>query len=369
MTRRLRVIVLAAIVAALFGAPSAVFGAAPTRLFGATASPTSGTTTTIFTFSVRFDGSGKFSAGAVLANVAGRTLTMARISGNGLLGTYAASTTLPAGSWTVSFESAPASGPAASLTGPTVSVAAPMPTPKPGTPIPTSTTVSAPSDPPPSSTSVAIPVETAPTSTMAAAPTVAVSPSSAVGSGGDIGAATPGPASPDTTPGGSERGAGSNTGGGTRSTAGAGQPAPKASAATDAPDASASGVNPSANGSAGAEAGPRDAGPLKDNAQLAYILAAIAAVTAFGAFVMLLWRRRDDDDDSPALATPLPAPAAATPGKLGPRAMRRGRSEQANDPILESMGLNEGTDDSRIAVNASQVHRGPGVREPQVRRR
>jgi hypothetical protein len=120
---------------------------------------------------------------------------------------------------------------------------------------------------------------------------------------------------------------------------------------------------------AGRDARPLGSGPTPIDNGLAYILGAIAAATAFGAFVLLLWRRRDDEEDVPAVATPLAAPSAVAPSKLGPRAMRRGRSEQANDPILESMGLNEGTDASKITVNASQVHRGPGVREPRRRRR
>lgn len=374
MTRRLRIIVLATIVAALFGAPSAVFGASPTRLYGAIASPTSGTTATIFTFSVRFDGSGKFAAGPVVANVAGRSLTMVRVAGTPHAGTYRVRATLPEGSWTPSFETAPSQGPEATLTGPTVTVSAPTPKPKatPGTAAPT--TISIATEPPPSASDRAPAINPAPSASKLEAP-VAPAPSSPAAAPTDAILADDSSAgdaavdAPDSAPsGGSSHGGGVTGGSGSR----AGTPktapkvAPKESAADGGAGPSSSDVQPTATAGLDGQERPLEDGLPASSGMLAYILGGIAAITAFTAFVLLLWRRRDDEDE-PAAATATPA---TTPWSkpVSRRSLRRGRMEQANDPILESMGLNEGTDASKIAVKASQVHRGPGVREPVSRR-
>jgi hypothetical protein len=99
-----------------------------------------------------------------------------------------------------------------------------------------------------------------------------------------------------------------------------------------------------------------------------YLLVAMAATTAGGALILLLWRRRDEAPE--AAPVPIaPAPSAALPT----RSIRGRHLEQADDPILESMGLNRPAERSgrraTMRASASQVHRGPGVREPQPRGR
>jgi hypothetical protein len=99
-----------------------------------------------------------------------------------------------------------------------------------------------------------------------------------------------------------------------------------------------------------------------------YLLVAMAATTGGGALVLLLWRRRDEAPEA------APVPIAPAPSATPPTRSVRGRHlEQADDPILESMGLNRPAERSggraTTRASASQVHRGPGVREPQPRGR
>ena len=127
------VALLGTLAAALMVPAGQANAAAPNQLYGATASPTSGGTTTVFTFGVHYVGA--HPATSVTAVVGPRTIALSLTSGSADDGTYAGSSSLPAGTWTVTFHAVAAKGNSPSLTGPTVTVAGPAPSPKP-TPVP-----------------------------------------------------------------------------------------------------------------------------------------------------------------------------------------------------------------------------------------
>ena len=128
------VALLGTLAAALMVPAGQANAAAPNQLFGPTASPTSGGTSTVFNLGVHYVGA--HPATSVTAVVGARTIALSLTSGSADDGTYAGSSTLPAGTWTVTFHALAAKGNSPSLTGPTVTVAGPAPSPKP-TPVPT----------------------------------------------------------------------------------------------------------------------------------------------------------------------------------------------------------------------------------------
>lgn len=79
--------------------------AADAKLNGGTVSPTTGTTATVFQFSVHFIGNTRDEAESVRASVAGKTVLLSLSSGTARNGTWAGSSTLPAGSWSVTYQS------------------------------------------------------------------------------------------------------------------------------------------------------------------------------------------------------------------------------------------------------------------------
>jgi hypothetical protein len=119
--------------------------AAEAKLTGGTVTPTTGTTATAFQFSVHFVGTATDTAVSVSASVAGRTVLLS-LTGSPRIGTWTGSSTLPAGSWTVTYHSTttgstnpsfPVPGQVV-VTAPTAApTASPRPTPK-ATPRPTS---------------------------------------------------------------------------------------------------------------------------------------------------------------------------------------------------------------------------------------
>jgi hypothetical protein len=117
------------------------------KLVNGRVAPASGTTATVFAFSVEFNGTAGVTASAVVVSVAGSTLPLELTAGTARRGTWAGSSKLSAGNWQVVFEADPSSGPATQLTlqGPViVTRGAPAPTPTavptPGsTPSPTQT--------------------------------------------------------------------------------------------------------------------------------------------------------------------------------------------------------------------------------------
>jgi hypothetical protein len=358
MIHRLSRIVLAATVAALLGAPSAVFGATATLTAG-TVAPPSGTTATSFSFSVRYDGDGKFEASAVTATVAGSSISLRLGSGTPLLGTWQAASRLPAGSWTVAFTATAAHGPQPSpLTGPLVRVTALIAAPTQtatlkASPITTPTTaVNEAGTPAPAPSAVPMP---APATTNAATP----SPAADVASAGpsaepSLAATTSGSMQPRTS---------------NPVTTVVAPAAASPSATSAGAPSSTQAVRPQGSPSEPALAGLFGDDPQHPTPSIAfYVLAATAATTAGGAVILLLWRRRGDAPD----AAPVSTPALGT-ATLPTRSIHGRHLEQADDPILESMGLNHPRERSRgrptIRASASQVHRGPGVREPQPRGR
>jgi hypothetical protein len=357
MIRHLSRIVLAATVAALLGAPSAVFGAT-TALTAGSVAPPSGTTATTFTFSVRYDGGGRFEASAVTATVAGSSISLKLSSGTTLLGTWQAASKLPAGSWTVTFVATAARGPQPSpLSGPLIRVTGLVTAPtqtatlkeSPAT-VPTSV-VSEAVTPAPTPSAVSMPAPTtagaaAPSSAAAASPGPTAAPSHAATISGSMQPRTSNPVAP------------------------AGAPAATSPGITSAgAPSSTQVVRPRSSPSQSALAGLFGDDPQHPTPSIAfYLLVAMAATTAGGALILLLWRRRDEAPE--AAPVPIaPAPSAALPT----RSIRGRHLEQADDPILESMGLNRPAERSgrraTMRASASQVHRGPGVREPQPRGR
>jgi hypothetical protein len=148
--------------ASLLPASSAV-AAPPNRLQGASVDPSAGTTATVFTFSVRYRGDVSSPAVSVTATVAGLQVPLSLVSGTPTDGVYAGTSTLPAGTWMVTFEAIAQSGNNPTATAGPVQVSAPpAPTPVPTTPPPQ------PPPPPPA------PVVTPPTATIppTAIPTV-----------------------------------------------------------------------------------------------------------------------------------------------------------------------------------------------------
>jgi hypothetical protein len=133
-------VALVAAMAALAAAPTLplglVFAAAPNQLDGPLVSPTQGDTTTTFSFSVHY--LGKYPATSVSAAVGTRIVVLSLVSGIPTNGTYAGSGRLPAGTWSVTFNAIATQGNPPSISGGTVRVAGPTPSPRPSTaPTPT----------------------------------------------------------------------------------------------------------------------------------------------------------------------------------------------------------------------------------------
>lgn len=161
----LGLLVLAATLAA---APIAA-AAPPNRLQAPSASPTSGTTATDFTFSVRYRSGDGSPASSVTAAVAGLTLYLTLASGTATDGVYTGSSTLPAGTWMVTFEAITPSGDNPTATAGPVQVTvpptpAPVPTappppppPPPPAPAPVTPPPATPTTPPPLPSEAALP--------------------------------------------------------------------------------------------------------------------------------------------------------------------------------------------------------------------
>ena len=136
--------VAAALVVLSLANPAATVRAAGTLSAG-NVTPTSGTTATSFGFSVHYTSTGSPSqpAGAVSAQVGSVTVPLTRVSGSANDGTWEGSSTLPAGTWQVTFiavTSDPQPDPLlarfVTVTGPPPPTPTPQPT-APPTPVPT----------------------------------------------------------------------------------------------------------------------------------------------------------------------------------------------------------------------------------------
>ena len=360
MTSRRGFLVLA-ILTALVGAPSAALAAPPNALAAPAAAPPAGTTATTFGFSVQYVSTGGNAATGVTASVAGRTVTMRLAAGTATAGTWTASTTLPSGSWPVTFRAVAAKGPQPTVTGPTV-VVLPEPAPM---------TTESPS---------------------VHGPTPTPSRQASIVDGGGIATPTAAPANPAATP-----GAGGSAAAEPRASSDAAPvaPAPAASFGAPAPEgAPAPGAVP---GTAGTGATPVPGavtsvtpdpaslspvgrarstdGPLGDASSTTWAimvlgLVGVAVVALAGTGWLLLGSRRRRGDPT-VTVTAGPAPAAvpafgeSTDQLLSRRSRQRARIRATDDPVLASMGLDE-PDDGR--PRASQVHRGAGTRDASRRR-
>ena len=147
MRRRAATITLAASIALgltlILATASAAAG--PTRLNQGTVSPTAGTTTTVFAYSVHYLGNtttGETAISVTAVASDGSTTRTTSLSlnagGTALNGTWSGSSTLPPGSWTVTFKSITSLGTNPPLTYATpIMVNAPTPVPTPVPPPPT----------------------------------------------------------------------------------------------------------------------------------------------------------------------------------------------------------------------------------------
>jgi hypothetical protein len=135
MKRRARAPLVASLLASLLVAAS-TSAAQPTKLLQGVVTPSAGTTATIFQFSVHFQ-SGTETASSVRASVAGTSVLLSLSSGTPANGTWTGSSSLPAGSWTVTYQSTSSGATNPTFVVPTpVTVTAPTLAPTPG-PVPT----------------------------------------------------------------------------------------------------------------------------------------------------------------------------------------------------------------------------------------
>lgn len=358
MKRLARTGVLIAFFAALLGAPSTVLAAPPNALSAAAVSPTSGSTSTLFVFSVRYVSSGGNPARGVSVSVAGRTLAMSRVSGTSTNGTFRASATLPAGRWGTTFTAQPAQGPQPSLAGPTLAAAAPA------TPAPTPYSAPLPKTAPGSPTLV--PAEN---TARSPAPETKSQPSSepAIANAAPEPSDVPQPAGapyPVVATPSAEKASGSWP---------SALPAPAAADATATPAAPATVASPQGSRSSAA---PASTGPLLPGSQspwslLAIVVFGVAALAITGiAWLLVIDRRRHDDEDPLTVRAgsfgrrgQRSAGGASLADTIAERAVRRSRLDPSDDPIVAAMGLPRPSD-KRRRFDAGQVSSGPGERPP-----
>lgn len=339
-----------AVVAALFGAPSAALGAPPNRLQVPVVEPSAGTTDTPFILTVTYVSLAGNAATSVSASVGGRAISLSRIAGTAANGTWSATTTLPAGTWSVTFTAATVKGPEPSLNGGTVLVAAVIPpsaAPKSASPTPAEGVEPGPDGA--ASTPVPVPVQ---------------DPTGPPGSGVIVASTAPSRTAAPADPAPSSPAGGSGTSGG-----GVTAPAAGSGAASDAPPAPASSPSPSeaSHAAPDASAAPDDApatiGVVEGDADLVWRvlvggLVSVAAVALAGAaWLVAGWRRDAQPEATPA--------TGAADGRMR-RATTRARAAASEDPVIAAMGL-ERPRSGR--PRASQVHRGPGERDASPPRR
>lgn len=355
---RLRGLLVLATIAALLGAPSIASGAG-NSLASPSASPGTGTTDTLFTFRVDYDG--QFSASAVTVSIAGLHLPLALVSGTPRLGTWSVSTALPPGTWTPTYTATALRGNTASTSGTPVFVAglaSPLPTP--------AATVST-SSPPGSGGEVDSgqpydPGDLSPNP----APADEVGPSASAPDGGT-------PASPDPSP-----AAGAGSQGGTSDGPTGSSPTTGAPASGDAGDEGDPPAAPAAPDPEGApSAAPRivpaadrtDSGEATHGGSRAGMLglvlivglSCVAAVAIFGAAFLVVGRRRAREAEGPD-GDP-GAGLADTESLLQRRIVRRARVRLVDDPIVAAMGVDDHVD-ARRRRRAAGPPSGDSVKRP-----
>jgi hypothetical protein len=304
---------------------------------------------------VRYEG--RFPPLGVTAQVAGRTLALARASGSPLSGTWTVATTLPAGTWPVTFAAAVDRGNAPVLAGPTITVTGPAlsATAAPSAPSGTNKPGSESRDTEPA----------VPTSAPGEGPVAAPAPGADEGPPAASAAGEPGPASS-----GASEPATANS-----------SPTLHEDAGTDAPASPAPPTHSTARGGTAGEAGVApapsgaevDAVPVSqersegadaahgegDGMLVGVLLigvAGVAGIALIGSALLLFGRRRSDPTEEQ-----LAAAAADTAAALERRTIRRSKVRLADDPIVAAMGIGE-RPARRARRRAGHVGEGPGER-------
>lgn len=324
-----RAAVVLAILAALTWAPSPLLAAPPNQLLDPVASPSRGSTLTLFHVSVRYVSSAGNPASTVDAEIGPLRVGLMLTSGSALDGTWSGSTLLPAGSWQVTFVASVSRGPQPSLSGPTLVVGLPS------TPLP-----SEPNARP-------VPTEGDTPATPAAEPQSTAAPSAAASiDPGPIGGSEP-PAvsSPQPAP---ATGAGGGRAGAAPSAWP--QPAPQSTpgpgSTGDTPSRDAAPRSSASRGSPVQQPGLLEGtGEDDGTAELLLLLAAIvsaATVALLGTGWMLAARGRDEERSPVASGGAARNDAAIQAAAVhARRARRRSTLNAAHDPVLAAMGLDD----------------------------
>ena len=360
---RYRGLLVLAIIAALLGAPSIASGAG-NALTSPSVSPGSGTVDTIFTLTVSYDG--QFRATGVTVAVGGQVLPMTRVGGSAKSGTWAASGTLPIGTWAPVFTATAERGGVATVTGSLVSIGGAV---SPPTPDPT---VTGSPKSPHETNEGGTPIDSDDPGdgggdTPIAAPADNDAPDDSAEDSPVAEPATPAPDDePEDTSAPDEPSAA-----GTSATPGSddGMAPASAAPAVDDEDKPAAGPAAPSSGSsvpdqergAGSD-GPSASGPellAEDDDVLGMVvllgLAGVAGMAILGTGWLMAWRRRGGSADEAG------ARAAATEAVLERRTLRQARVRLEEDPIVAALGIDD-QPTRRARRSARQVSRGPGER-------
>jgi hypothetical protein len=304
-----------AMLAALVMAPSSVFAAAPNEIRSAAINPLAGSTATLFELSVGYRSPAGNAASSVTVSVAGKIITLQLTSGSTVDGTWTGSTTLPAGSWLVTFQADASKGadPTATVGPISVSLGVTQP--------PSSPVVSQPSTdtPQPGETSTTA----QPKPQQSAASSSGGSATTAVGtaepSGGSAAAA-------------SETAAASHAG--HRQSRHGRSTGPQSSSS---PEGGAAAVQPTATASTG---GGQPVGRELVSMVLLFGIGGVAAIALLGAAWIIIAARRDRAEPSMAAVPTLDPSIPAIP-RAERRALRRAQLPPSDDPILAALGLHD----------------------------
>ena len=359
-----RGLLVLAFVTVLLGAPSPA-SAASNALVALPPAPVSGSTDTTFVFRVTY--AGRFEATAVTAQVAGRTIGMARVAGTGLAGTWSVGTTLPAGTWHATITALVAQGnsPSVQTSAVTVTSSPSAPTPPP-TPVSGSSVPGAPMPSPDRVGEEPIGGGVPPTANAAAASTAPSTPPVAA-------PATPTDGGTDPSGEGGTGGAGAEpqTGDGGAAAPAGGEPVASVNPAGEgAPRPNATAPPPTGRSAPTSSDGRTPAAdtqtPFAEDELTSALtvggLVAVAAVALLGSAFLVLGRRRRSEPE-PGVASAAPAVAApvtedAVAATLRARTVRRARARLDEDPILAALGIDEAASERRARVRSAKVSRG-----------
>jgi hypothetical protein len=305
-------VILLAMLAALVGAPSPVSAVAPNALLNPAVTPATGTTATVFALSVNYRSLAGNPANAVTATVAGTTVPLSLVSGSATDGTWTGTTTLPAGSWIVTFHATVSKGRQPSISSGLVSVDLVV-SPPPSIPgSQPSSDANSPADAP----STAQP---RPRSSVNPSPSHAATPASAVPRQSDGAAPGASEASSPRSPGHGRAPHGRSA---------------VADSSTSPAGAAAQSAAPQGRGDA------QGVGSDVVGLVLLFGIAGVAAVALLGAAWIVMTSRRDRGKPSLVVADSGDQASEDIP-TVEQRAMRRARLRPSDDPILAALGLGE----------------------------